>query len=107
MAEYQIRLGTPETKIAFKNIIKKILRILHVYEKSLEDSEYDYKQYVYAVIMYISSTNEMVDFNLTDIIINLNNILINDLDKKQIKRIVFECKNIVGHKIDELGDADE
>lgn len=107
MAEYQIRLGNKETEIAFKNIIKKVLRILHVYEKSLEDEAYDYKQYVYAVIMYISSTNEMVNFNLTDIIINLNNILINDLDKKQIKRIVFECKNIVSHKIDELGDTDE
>lgn len=107
MAEYQIKLGKAETKIAFQNIIKKVLRILHVYEKSLEDSEYDYKQYVYAVIMYISSTNEMVNFNLTDVIVNLNNILINDLNKRQIKRIVFECKNIVSYKIDELGDTDE
>ena len=106
MNEYQIRLSAKEVQVALKNINKKILRVLHVYEKSLENEEYNYKQYVYAVIMYISSVNEMAEYNLTDIIVNLNNLIINDFDKSQIKRIIFECKNIVNKILDKIGDID-
>lgn len=93
--EFKVTLNNIEILKALKEISKKILRILYVYEKSEENPEYNYKPYVYAVILYISSFNELVEYELTDILVNLNSLLINDFDKRQIKKIVFECKNIV------------
>lgn len=87
---------TPEEKIrSMEDASKKIIRILHVYEKSLEDVNYNYRAYVYAVIIFISSCNDLVDYDLTEVIVQLHSLLSNDFDKRQIRKIVLECRNIV------------
>ena len=91
-------LSPEEIEVCLREINKRIKRILYVYEQSLKDERYNYKSYVYAVMLYISSFNNLFKYSLANIIVNLNSLMINDLDKKQIKKIVLECK----HEIEEI-----
>ena len=43
--------------------------------------------------MYVSSSNILFDGELVSIIININAILMNQLDKGQIKKLIFESIN--------------
>lgn len=92
--EFKVILSAKEKKFCLKEIIKKLKKILYVYDKSLEpESTYDYKIYCGGVMMYVSSSNLLFDGELVNIVINLNAIMTNEFSKPQIKRVVFECVN--------------
>ena len=95
MNDCKINLAPPEIKKCFKEISIRLQRILYVYEQSLEKEEYDFKSYVYSVMLYISSFNYLFNYDLTNIIINLNILLNNNCIKKQVKKIVLDSKRIL------------
>ena len=95
MEDFKIVLSTEEKNLCLKEIDKRLKRILYVYEQSTMNIKYDYKAYVYSVIIYISSFNSLFNFDLTNIIINLNSLLTNDFKKSHIRKIVLECKHII------------
>ena len=47
--------------------------------------------------MYVSSSNVLFDGELVNVVINLNSILTNKLDKGQIKKLVFESINFTNY----------
>lgn len=100
--KFVIALTKAEKIRSMEDASKKIIRILHVYEKSLEDTNYNYRAYVYAVILFLSSCNHLVDFDLTEAIVQLNSLLINDFQKPQIRKIVLECRNIIEQILQDL-----
>lgn len=107
MDEIKIKLSDTEKKICLKEINKKLTKILFVYEKSQEEnSEYNYKIFVQALILYVSSSNILFNGELVNIIVNLFTILNNDFNKSELKKIVFECKNITKFILQQVGDVD-
>lgn len=102
LIEFKINLSTEERIRCLKEIIKKIKRILYVYEKSQEPkSNYNYKVYCGGILLYVSSSNTLFNGELINILININAILTNDLDKDQLKKVVFEAKNNAEYLLEE------
>ena len=96
MEDITIKLSPYEIDKCLKEVSTRLQRILYVYEQSLDNTNYNYKSYVYSVILYISSLHALCAYDLTNIIVNLNALYINkDLDKKMIKKIIMESKHIV------------
>ena len=92
--QFKIDCYEEERKICLEEIVKKLKKILYVYEKSqIPDSKYNYKIYCGGVLIYVSSSNCLFHGELVNIIINLNAILTNNFSKSQIKRIVLESVN--------------
>ena len=91
---FKLLLSQDEKIECLNEINKRIKKIIHVYEKSQEkNSGYDYKIFVKGILFYVSSSDFLFDGKLVNIIINLNSILLNDFDKRQLKTIVFEILN--------------
>ena len=90
---------TPQEKIeGLKEIIKRLKKILFVYEKSLEPcSNYDYKQYLAGVLLYVQTTDSLFNGELISILVNLESIRMNDFNKSQIKKLVLETVNIASY----------
>ena len=88
---------TLEEKIqCLKEIETKLKKILFVYDESQKpDSNYNYKVYTGGVLIYISSSNMLFGGELVSVIVNLNAIVTNNFSKAQIKRIVFESRNLI------------
>ena len=96
MEEIAIKLSPQEVEKCLKEVSIRLQRALYVYEQSLINDNYNFKSYVYSVILYINSFNSLCNYDLTNIIINLNTLYINkELDKKMIKKIIMESKHIV------------
>lgn len=97
---------TPEEKIRCLNeIIRKNKKILYVYEQSLKpDSNYNYKMYVHGLVLFISTSNELFNGNLVSLIVNLCSILQNDLDKAEIRKLVFENTNYATYLLEKVGE---
>lgn len=92
--KFLITLTNTEKVVCLQEIIKKLKKILYVYDKSLEpNSNYNYKVYCGGVLIYISSSNLLFDGELVNIVVNINAILTNNFSKTQIKKIVFESIN--------------
>lgn len=92
--KFLITLTNTEKVVCLQEIIKKLKKILYVYDKSLEpNSNYNYKVYCGGVLIYISSSNLLFDGELINIVVNINAILTNNFSKTQIKKIVFESIN--------------
>ena len=87
-------IGEARQKCVF-DIKKRIVRILYVYEESEHNKEFNYKVYVNSLMLYLLSSNELLDFELTSVIVLLNSVLQNDFDKQQLKKTIFEAKNII------------
>lgn len=85
-----------EEKIrCLEEIESKLKKILYVYDESQKpNSSYNYKVYIGGVLIYISSSNMLFGGELVNIIVNLNAIMTNNFSKAQIKRIVFESRNL-------------
>lgn len=92
-----------EKLFCLQEIDKKLKTILHVYEKSLEDSTYDYKTYLYAVMLYVISVKDCFECELTNVIINLNSLYMNNFEKQQIRKLILECKHIVKSLQNKMG----
>lgn len=97
---------TPEEKIRCLNeIIKKNKKILYVYEQSLNpETNYNYKVYVHGLALFISTSNELFNGELVNLIVNLCSILQNDLDKSEIRKIVFENVNYATYLLEKVGE---
>lgn len=91
---FKVVLSINEKIICLEEIISKLKKVLYVYDKSQElDSTYNYRVYCGGIMMYVSSSNILFDGELVSIIININAILTNQLDKGQIKKLIFESIN--------------
>ena len=87
--ESHIILSPEEKQICLEEILKKLKKILYVYEQSLVDDNYDYKIFVTGLLFYVYSSDKLFEGHLVNIIINLNSILTNDFNKPQLKKIFF------------------
>ena len=96
MEDIIVKLSHYEIEKCLKEVSTRLQRILYVYEQSLDNENYNYKSYIYSVILYISSLNSLCDYDLSNIIVNLNTLYTHkNLDKKMVKKIVMESKHIV------------
>ena len=96
MEEIVIKLSPQEVEKCLKEVSIRLQRALYVYEQSLINDNYNFKSYVYSVMLYINSFNSLCNYDLTNIIVNLNTLYMNkELDKKMVKKIIMESKHIV------------
>ena len=102
--QLNIILSEKEKKFCLQDINKKILRCLYVFEQEQKGMEnYNCKDYLESVILYVHSSNQLFDGILMNIIVNLNTLKENDFNKEKFKKIIFECKNYIDFLI---GDGD-
>ena len=99
---FRIILSGDEKEICLQEIIKRLKKIIYVYERSQEpNSNYNYKVYCGGVLIYISSSNILFNGELVNIIVNLNAIMTYNFSKAQLKRIVFESVNYAQYMLSE------
>lgn len=92
--ELNVELTHEEKEFVLKDIRKRIIRTLYVYEQMMLDKEgYNYKVYLNGLILFVLSSNYLFHGKLISIAVNLNILLQNELEKKKIKSILFECVN--------------
>jgi hypothetical protein len=95
MEEIVIQLSPQEIEKCLKEVSVRLQKTLYVYEQSLINDNYNFKSYVYSVMLYINSFNSLCDYDLTNIIVNLNILYMHkDLNKKMVKQIIMESKHI-------------
>lgn len=80
-----------------KDIRKRIVKALYVFEESEQNETFNYRIYVHSLMLYLLSSNELLDFELTSVIVLLNSILQNDFEKPQFKKTILEAKNIIDY----------
>lgn len=96
--DFKIILSQKEKIECINEIIKKLKKIIYVYEKSQEtNTTYDYKIYIKSLIFYVSSANYLFDGKLISIVVNLNSIILNDFNKRRLKSIVFDTINYANY----------
>jgi hypothetical protein len=96
MEEVVIKLSPQEIEKCLMEISIRLQRTLYVYEQSLINDTYNFKSYVYSVMLYINSFNALCNYDLTNIIVNLNTLYMNnELSKKMVKKIIMESKHMV------------
>ena len=94
--QLQINLSENEKIFCLRDINKKIIRCLYVYEQEQRGIEnYNYKNYLESVMLYVHSCNQLFDGVLMNIIVNLNILKENNFNKEKFKKIIFECKNYI------------
>ncbi len=107
-ASFHVVLSLDEKIKCIEEILSKVKKILYVYDKSQEEnSAYNYKVYIGGILIYVSSSNVLFRGDLVSVVINLNAILINDFGKAQLKRIVFETKNMLEFMLKKYGEEYE
>lgn len=98
----KVELTKEEKDICLKDIRRRIVRSIYVYEQSMtEDTGYNYKIYIHSLMLFVSSSNYLFNGELVSLIVYLNSILQNEFDKKQFKKIIFECKNYIDYLLGE------
>lgn len=102
---FKVTLSSNEKIVCLEEIISRLKKILYVYDKSQEpNSNYNYKVFCGGVALYVSSSNTLFDGELVNIVININGILTNQLDKGQIKKLVFESINFANYLLKKYQD---
>lgn len=102
---FKVILSPNEKIVCLEEIISRLKKILYVYDKSQEpNSNYNYKVFCGGVALYVSSSNTLFDGELVNIVININSILTNRLDKGQIKKLVFESINFANYLLKKYQD---
>ena len=102
---FKVTLSSNEKIVCLEEIISRLKKILYVYDKSQEpNSNYNYKVFCGGVALYVSSSNTLFNGELVNIVININSILTNRLDKGQIKKLVFESINFVNYLLKKYQD---
>lgn len=91
--DFKVILTNQEKLVCLREILGRLKKVLYVYDKGLEDQKYNYKVFCGGILIYVSSSNTLFEGELVNLVINLNAIINNDFDKKQVKRIIFECIN--------------
>ena len=96
MEEMVIKFSPQEVEKCLNEVSIRLQRILYVYEQSLINSKYNYRAYVYSVMLYINSLNALCDYDLSNIMVNINTLYINqDLNKASVKKIIMESKHMI------------
>jgi hypothetical protein len=96
MEEIVIKLSPQEIEKCLKEVSVRLQRALYVYEQSLINDNYNFKSYVYSIMLYINSCNSLCDYDLTNVIVNVNTLYMHkELNKKMVKKIIMESKHIV------------
>lgn len=98
--DFKLILTNQEKLVCLREILGRLKKVLYVYDKGLEDPKYNYKVFCGGILIYVSSSNTLFEGELVNLVINLNAIINNDFDKKQVKRIIFECINQAEYLID-------
>lgn len=99
---FKIVLSSDEKVVCLEEIISRLKKILYVYDKSQEpNSNYNYKVFCGGIAMYVSSSNVLFGGSLVNIVVNINTILTNQLDKGQIKKLVFESINFANYLLEQ------
>lgn len=102
---FKVTLSSNEKVVCLEEIISRLKKILYVYDKSQEpNSNYNYKVFCGGVALYVSSSNTLFDGELVNIVININSILTNRFDKRQIKKLVFESINFANYLLKKYQD---
>lgn len=102
---FKVTLSSNEKIVCLEEIISRLKKILYVYDKSQEpNSNYNYKVFCGGVALYVSSSNALFNGELVNIVININSILTNRLDKGQIKKLVFESINFANYLLKKYQD---
>lgn len=102
---FKVTLSSNEKIVCLEEIISRLKKILYVYDKSQEpNSNYNYKVFCGGVALYVSSSNTLFNGELVNIVININSILTNRLDKGQIKKLVFESINFANYLLKRYQD---
>ncbi len=102
---FKVTLSSNEKIVCLEEIISRLKKILYVYDKSQEpNSNYNYKVFCGGVALYVSSSNTLFDGELVNIVININSILTSQLDKGQIKKLVFESTNFANYLLKKYQD---
>ena len=105
MNEMELILSIKEKKKCLEQILKKNKKILYVYEQSLiPDTGYDYKSYLKGLIRYVSSSNELFEGELINVLVNFYSIFQNDLEKEEVRRIVHENSNVLKFLLRKVGE---
>lgn len=105
--DFKIVLSQQEKMKCLEEINKKLKKIMYVYEKGLEpQSDYNHKVFCGGILLYVSSSNVLFNGELINIVVDLNTILTNDFDKKQLKRLVMEMINNVNYLFKNLKDKE-
>lgn len=105
---FKIVLSSDEKIVCLEEIISRLKKILYVYDKSQEpNSNYNYKVFCGGIAMYVSSSNVLFGGSLVNIVVNINTILTNQLDKGQIKKLVFESINFANYLLEQYKDNKE
>lgn len=92
--ELNVELTQEEKEFVLKDIRKRIIRALYVYEQMMLNKEgYNFKVYINSLVLFVLSSNYLFHGKLISIAVNLNILLQNKLEKKKIKSILFECVN--------------
>lgn len=88
------------TKVLYLDkFINKVFKILPMSE---EDGCIP-KIYMHSLLIEINSANELFDGELIDILVKINAIYSqNDIEHKQIKKLVFDCTNTLTKMRDRL-----
>lgn len=101
----KIVLSNIEKIKCLEELIVRLRKILYVYERSQEpNSNYNYRVYCGGVAMYISSSNTLFNGELVSIVVNMTSILNNQLDKPQIKKLVFDSINYAQYLLSSYKD---
>lgn len=109
MVKYEVELTQEEKEHALVEIKKRCIKGLYVYEQTEKDKAYNYKNFIYNLITFVQTSDQLFGGELAQIVINLQSILNNDFEKKEFRRIILENKNIVDYKIktlqEDIGDS--
>jgi len=87
-----------EKDIFLTHLIDRVFKILPLSEQDNNIA----KTYVQRLMIDIKSANSLFDGILIDLIIKINSITENDLSHIQIRRIVFECINVINKIKEEI-----
>lgn len=105
MVAYNIELKKDEKEQALEHIKKQCIKSLYVFEQSEISTDYNYKDYIYNLSLFVQSADDLFNGELAKIIVNLYCILKHDFDKKTFRRIILECKNIIDYNLKLIRDV--
>lgn len=98
--EFSITISDKEKIIYLENLKGKIFKLLPLYE---QDNNIVPIVYLNGLLMNISSSNQMFDGLLIDLLVKLNEIRIIKLNHAQLRKIILESLDMVDILVKQLG----
>lgn len=99
MSEFSLIISNKEKIIYLENLKGKIFKLLPLSE---QNDNIVPIVYLNGLMMNISSSNQMFDGMLIDLLVKLNEIRIIKLNHKQLRKIILEALDMVALLIDKL-----